>query len=842
MDVGDCFKLAAQKVAAGDRFGAREPLREAAAQPGATVAMLKLIGRLQTEAMWFEDGLATVDNLTKIDNTDEDAWFIHGFLLLQLDRWSEALGSFERCLALCPEHADCWSYRGDALWHLNRVDESLSSSDRAIQIDPKHARAWGKRAVILDKRREYKEALEAVNKSIEYDSMRGHVWCNRGEILLSLGDTEEALDSFDQAIALDARHVKAWTSRTKALLGLGAVLDALQCSERAIEIDPNYAIAWCARGGSLVHLGRDQEAKESYDRSISIDPDSAEAWSGRGDALSNLGANEEALKSYDKAVSINPNDAEAWCHRGILFVRNAELQQSDLWANGHRSLQRAAWLIRSGFHGDLSRLIDALDRWCELPLLMRGLIEDFGVLSIGLGEEARQKLVEQTTRLPTALLTWLSGNLFPLSETERLSTTGKVFLVFGDAPRAMPHLDKLDSLSPSDLAGQLYLTWCMMECLENTEIQLTTALATAEQVIACYECDAHECYYAAHLFFLAAELQRAATAFRKAGAFAPALAMLWFCGVQLNDSQMATDALEQLLKMELKWFEQGGKRSILLSSVFPDIDPQTVQGQDDLMWLFHCYEVTEAVEELQMRFEDIAGDSETAATLLAKVERSGRHINEMFIERRHAWQAVESFAAQMKITRRQARRTRLAQLRVELRDEFAALDLEKRDNLRNGDLREHLARRLYAMNLGQASTRLDQAVVFLFMDRRLAVYPTILLVFYLQCKREFDKGQTKLHLGIIQKTITVAIVAIPLKLLGFDYPMSIAATWSGVNIVEWLAKHAHAIVSEAIRSEGGEGFPSFQEFVERLNEHWIVEGRPTTLLARFAENSPSSLH
>src|SRR5581483_7711756 len=59
-----------------------------------------------------------------------------GIALVQLDRASEALASYDRAIALKPDYADAHHCRGNILSDLRRLDEALASYGRAIAIRP----------------------------------------------------------------------------------------------------------------------------------------------------------------------------------------------------------------------------------------------------------------------------------------------------------------------------------------------------------------------------------------------------------------------------------------------------------------------------------------------------------------------------------------------------------------------------------------------------------------------------------------------------------------------------------------------------------------------------------
>jgi hypothetical protein len=95
--------------------------------------------------------------------------------LLELNKPDDALASFDRALALAPDHPATLNNRGTALLELGRLHEALDSFDRALKDDPG-----------------YSVALN-----------------NRGTALLQIGQTRAAMESFQQAVVVQPDYARA---------------------------------------------------------------------------------------------------------------------------------------------------------------------------------------------------------------------------------------------------------------------------------------------------------------------------------------------------------------------------------------------------------------------------------------------------------------------------------------------------------------------------------------------------------------------------------------------------------------------------------------------------------
>ncbi|MGB6662809.1 MAG: tetratricopeptide repeat protein, partial [Xanthobacteraceae bacterium] len=66
------------------------------------------------------------------------ARFNHGSTLLKLERYAEALASFETALAIAPNHPDTLCHRGNALLKLDRIEDAFASYAQALCFAPDH--------------------------------------------------------------------------------------------------------------------------------------------------------------------------------------------------------------------------------------------------------------------------------------------------------------------------------------------------------------------------------------------------------------------------------------------------------------------------------------------------------------------------------------------------------------------------------------------------------------------------------------------------------------------------------------------------------------------------------
>jgi predicted O-linked N-acetylglucosamine transferase (SPINDLY family) len=229
-----------------------------------------------------------------------------------MKRFGEALASYDRALALRPNHAESLNNRGATLRALKRSDDALASYDQAIAARPDYADALNNRGNICTELGRYEEAIASYDRALVARPNYAEALNNRGIILNELKRYDEALTSLDRALSIQPNNAQMHNNHGIALLGLKRFDEALAGFDRAIAARSDYAEALNNRGIVLHELGRADEALESYERAVTARPDYAEALDNRGGILVELRRFKEALESFERALTAKPDDPHAF--------------------------------------------------------------------------------------------------------------------------------------------------------------------------------------------------------------------------------------------------------------------------------------------------------------------------------------------------------------------------------------------------------------------------------------------------------------------------------------------------------------------------------------------------
>jgi len=152
--------------------------------------------------------LDDIDQYLTINQSDIWAWSFRANLLRKMERYQEAVESFDRIIALDSSNAEAYNDRALILsGAMNQDEEALASLEAALQIEPQNANIWYNRGMVLEKMKRHNEALEAYGRAIYLNESLDRAWFRQGHVLMQLERIDEARECFQKAAKLDPANV-----------------------------------------------------------------------------------------------------------------------------------------------------------------------------------------------------------------------------------------------------------------------------------------------------------------------------------------------------------------------------------------------------------------------------------------------------------------------------------------------------------------------------------------------------------------------------------------------------------------------------------------------------------
>jgi Serine/threonine protein kinase len=285
-----------------------------------------------TELGRHEEAIGCFDRAIALQPHDAGTHYSKGVTLWRLGRHEEAICCYDRAIALEPDYANAHDNKGNSLSALGCHEEAIACYDRAIALKPDNANAYSNKARVLGILRRREEAVTCCNRAIAIEPDHANAHNNKGVSLEILGRFQEALTAYqrahelgdaDAAAKIERCHHKldetAYFNKGTVLNQLGRHEEAISCFERVIELNPGNCAAYFMKGKCLNDCGRYEEALDCYQHAIDINPQYEEAWLNRGTIFGKVGDPVEALYAFHKALEINPGYAVAWFNSGVTW-------------------------------------------------------------------------------------------------------------------------------------------------------------------------------------------------------------------------------------------------------------------------------------------------------------------------------------------------------------------------------------------------------------------------------------------------------------------------------------------------------------------------------------------
>lgn len=197
-----------------------------------------------------------------------NTFILHHILALAQDglsKFSLAIESYSKALAIQPNTPDLHFNLGIALTNVDRLEDAVNSYRKAIALQPRFFEAYGNLGTVLQKQGLLEEAVKNYRIALSiHDDPRGHF--NLGTALRDEGKLDEAIAHFRQAIAMFPNYADAHNYLGECLRDQGNMDDAIRSYLDTLAINPDHPGANYNMGEFLYLAKRFDEAVAYFER------------------------------------------------------------------------------------------------------------------------------------------------------------------------------------------------------------------------------------------------------------------------------------------------------------------------------------------------------------------------------------------------------------------------------------------------------------------------------------------------------------------------------------------------------------------------------------------------
>jgi tetratricopeptide (TPR) repeat protein len=282
-----------------------------------------------------------------------EAHFNLGLVNQERGRYQDAIGNFQKALALKPRLRGANLFLGITEFRLNELDKAHAAVARETANFPQDAAAWMWLGVVSLAQEKPEDAAKALDKAAQLKPDDQDILYHRGRAHLLVSKNSYAqMFKVDpnswlvhrvlaQANAESENHLGAITEYEAAIKlaptqpGLHEELgseyrnankfsEAEQAFKRELEIDPYNVLAEYKLGAIALEQGDAARGKELIEAALRVKPGLAHAEYNLGRADSLLGQDEAAMAHLQKAVAEDDDPTvveQAWYQLGTIYRR-----------------------------------------------------------------------------------------------------------------------------------------------------------------------------------------------------------------------------------------------------------------------------------------------------------------------------------------------------------------------------------------------------------------------------------------------------------------------------------------------------------------------------------------
>ncbi len=297
----------------------------------------------------YSDAVECFNKAIEIDHHHADSYYRKGEILRTfLNDSKAAVIALDEAIRINPNHVEAYSTHGYALMDLGRYEDAVKSFDRIITInlatkykpptisfeeairkniswnllELTHSTGYGAKAIALKKLGKWKDVLECYDQLIKHQPSSEHHHHSRGQALLELERYNEALECFDKALNIQPTNIIFLYSKGIALAKLGDRIKVEEFYNNILKLksESSKASTYLQKGIAMDIIGDKEAAIKNIDIAIKASPNYYQAYYRKGVVIHTL-EYKKALKYFNKAIKIHPEYYEAYHYMEIIFSK-----------------------------------------------------------------------------------------------------------------------------------------------------------------------------------------------------------------------------------------------------------------------------------------------------------------------------------------------------------------------------------------------------------------------------------------------------------------------------------------------------------------------------------------
>ena len=270
-----------------------------------------------------EDALCALDEAIALTSEDTTNLCLRADILLELDRFEEAIIDAQTLLDSDPSHWHSHIQIIEALVRLERIEEAGAQVKNLIDCAPTAPDALlAASSFYYSHGGRLHRALELVDRALDLDAGSEEARRLRGYILFDMENYHDANEELRRLARHHPHSISTLCKLSDSLLRSGEFKEAADVAENLIEIDPEHSHAYYVRGSALNELGRIGDAIASFNQLLSTDDRGS--LLGAASEVRDMGEFASAKRYLDRVADLQPDNQALWIERTRLHIADAD--------------------------------------------------------------------------------------------------------------------------------------------------------------------------------------------------------------------------------------------------------------------------------------------------------------------------------------------------------------------------------------------------------------------------------------------------------------------------------------------------------------------------------------
>eukprot|EP01057_Protomagalhaensia_wolfi_P005870 Protomagalhaensia_wolfi_Nauph_80__5869@NODE_752_length_2030_cov_111_282772_g565_i0_p1_GENE_NODE_752_length_2030_cov_111_282772_g565_i0NODE_752_length_2030_cov_111_282772_g565_i0_p1_ORF_typecomplete_len279_score58_61TPR_16/PF13432_6/2_1e08TPR_16/PF13432_6/5e06TPR_16/PF13432_6/0_12TPR_16/PF13432_6/9_8e09TPR_11/PF13414_6/1_9e05TPR_11/PF13414_6/6_9e05TPR_11/PF13414_6/0_24TPR_11/PF13414_6/0_058TPR_11/PF13414_6/39TPR_11/PF13414_6/0_0026TPR_9/PF13371_6/0_0086TPR_9/PF13371_6/0_0072TPR_9/PF13371_6/7_7e07 len=167
--------------------------------------------------------------------------------LCRLQKWSEALRTYEQAIAWNPVNPKYYKGRAEVFHSMDDCCSALAEVNRALELDSKDATLWDCKAYWHSELKEQAAAASAWSKAISLEPRNWRYRWKRRDAYMKLGQWRQALPDADWLVDLEPGQYTHWEQKGRCHYHLSEQNKAIDSFKKALELNPQSKTKGCIK-------------------------------------------------------------------------------------------------------------------------------------------------------------------------------------------------------------------------------------------------------------------------------------------------------------------------------------------------------------------------------------------------------------------------------------------------------------------------------------------------------------------------------------------------------------------------------------------------------------------